>query len=164
MGSGKTTAGRMLAEKLRYGFADLDVLIEEHEKMPVTEIFAGKGEEYFRKTESSVLGSLLGSDNMVVACGGGTPCFHDNMRKMKSAGITVYFKTSPALLARRLSAGNTSRPLIAGMKGNELRNHIRMLLSGREGWYRQAEIIYDADNFQLNELLDIVTLRIQAIK
>ena len=164
MGSGKTTAGRMLAEKLQYGFADLDELIEEHDKLPITEIFAGKGEKYFRNAETRVLGSLLDNQNTVVACGGGTPCFHDNMEKMKSAGITLYFKTSPSLLARRLSAAGTSRPLIAGMQGSDLRNHIRRLLAGREGWYRQADIIYDADNFQLEELLGIVANRIKSLE
>ncbi len=157
MGSGKTTAGQMVAKKLQYDFADLDVLIEEREGIAVTEIFARKGEEYFRKAESEVLDGLLERKNLVVASGGGTPCFHDNMEKMKSAGITVYLNTSPGLLARRLSRGNSSRPLVAGMQGPDLKNHIRKLLAGREGWYRQSDITYDADNFDIHELLDLIT-------
>jgi len=155
MGSGKTTAGRMLAESLRYSFADLDQLIEEREGMPITEIFARKGEDCFRKAETEVLDSLIGRGRLVVACGGGTACFHDNMQKMKSAGLTLYLKVSPALLAKRLEAQHSTRPLVAGMQGDRLKNHIRKLLAGRESWYRQSHIIYDADNFDLQELLDL---------
>lgn len=157
MGSGKTTTGRMLAEALQYDFADLDELIEEFEGMAVTEIFACRGEDYFRKAEARALESLFDRQKLVIACGGGTACFHDNMQKMKSAGITVYLKASPLFLAGRLSAGHFSRPLIAGMEGRELKDHIRKLLAGREGWYRQSDIIYDAGNFDLQELLDLVT-------
>ncbi len=156
MGSGKTTTGRLLAERLWYEFADLDVLIEEREGMEVTEIFARKGEDYFRKVEAEVLESVLEGRNMVIACGGGTACFHDNMQKMKSAGITIYLKVSPELLARRLSGGPSSRPLVAGMQGEELKNYIRKLLAGREGWYRQCDIIYDADRFDINDLLSLI--------
>jgi shikimate kinase len=154
MGSGKTTTGRMLAEKLHYDFADLDVLIENSEGVPITEIFAHKGEEYFRQAESAVLDSLLERKRLVVALGGGTACFHDNMKKMKSAGITVYLKLSPEKLALRLSRGHESRPLVAGKQGEELITHIRKLLAGREGWYRQADVIYNADNFSLAKLKD----------
>jgi shikimate kinase len=157
MGSGKTTAGRMLAGSLGYEFADLDKLIEDHEGMAVTGIFATRGEEYFRASEARVLESLLGRTGLVVACGGGTACFHDNMQKMNSAGITVYLKVSPDLLATRLSLGHSTRPLVAGMSGDELKNHVRKLLAGREGWYRQSAIIYNADKFDLDELLGHIT-------
>jgi shikimate kinase len=154
MGSGKTTAGRRLARKLGYEFADLDVLIEEHEGMEITEIFAHKGEEYFRNAETKVLDNLLDRSRLVVACGGGTPCFHDNMRKMKTYGITVYLKVSSGILASRLSRSPSVRPLVAGKDGDELNNHVRKLLAGREGWYRQADLVYEADNFNLESLIE----------
>ncbi len=152
MGSGKTTAGKMLAERLQYDFADTDDLIEQRENMEITRIFAQKGEEYFRRVEAEVLESLLKNDNMVISCGGGTPCFFDNMRKMNNAGITVYLKVSSKTIAQRVSEQHSNRPLIAGIKGDKLITHIRKLLSGREGWYRQSRIIYPADNFNLDEL------------
>ena len=158
MGSGKTTAGQLLAERLQYGFADLDALIEDREGMAVTEIFTMKGEDYFRKKEAEVLHDIFGRDRLVIACGGGTPCFFDNMEKMKSAGLTVYLKVSTALLARRLSGGHASRPLVSGIQGDMLKSHIRKLLAGREGWYRQCDITYSADNFDLRELLDLITM------
>lgn len=157
MGSGKTTTGRQLAENLLYNFADLDMLVEEQEGLPITEIFARKGEDYFRCAETAVLESLLERKKLVVACGGGTPCFHDNMKKMKSAGITIYLKLSPALLAGRLSGEHSARPLVAGMQGDDLKNHVRKLLAGREGWYRQSDLVYDAGNFCLDELTRLVT-------
>jgi shikimate kinase len=156
MGSGKTTAGQLLAERLQYGFADLDALIEDREAMPVTEIFARKGEDYFREKEAEVLNDIFVRDRLVIACGGGTPCFFDNMQKMKSAGVTVYLKVSTDLLARRLSGGHVSRPLISGLQGDRLKSHIRKLLAGREGWYRQCDITYYADNFDLQELLELI--------
>jgi shikimate kinase len=156
MGSGKSTAAKLIAESLGYESADLDILIEQKEGMPITEIFAGKGEEYFREMESEMLESILKRHKLVVACGGGTACFHGNMQKMKSAGITVHLKVSPGLLAVRLSAGHSKRPLVAGMQGGGLKDHIRKLLAGREGWYRQSDIIYDADNFNLQELTNLI--------
>lgn len=156
MASGKSTAGRMLAERLGYDFVDLDDLIEESEKMEITRIFALKGEEYFRRVENRVLDTLTDRERTVVACGGGTPCFYDNMQKMKSAGLTIYLKVSAQVLASRLSGGGSSRPLVAGMKGEELRKHLKKLLSGREGWYRQSDIIYPADRLDIDNLLGII--------
>jgi shikimate kinase len=161
MGSGKTTTGRKLARRLGFEFADLDILIEEHEGMEITEIFAHKGEEYFRNVETKVLDSLLGLSRLVVACGGGTPCFHDNMQKMKSSGTTVYLKVSAEVLAVRLSRSPSVRPLVAGKDGDELNSHIRKLLAGREGWYRQADLVFDADNFDIEHLLEKIKSRIK---
>ncbi len=156
MGSGKSTTGRLLARDLSFGFADIDNLLEEREGMAVTEIFARKGEEYFRKAESEILDAILGFERTVVACGGGTPCFHDNMRKMKEAGVTVYLKVPPDILARRLSGGGRARPLIAGMKGARLNNHIRRLLAGREGWYRQSDIVFNSAESGTAELFSLL--------
>ena len=163
MGSGKSTTAKLIAENLGYEFADLDILIEQKEDMPITEIFAGKGEEYFRELESETLESILKRQELVVACGGGTACFHGNMQKMKSAGITIYLKVSPELLAVRLSSGHSNRPLVAGMQGRDLKNHIRKLLAGREGWYRQSDIVYNADNFNLQELVNLIRSRIASL-
>jgi shikimate kinase len=162
MGSGKSTAGRILAARLGYEFADLDTLIEEQEKMPITEIFALRGEEYFRMAESRALNTLLDRTGMVVACGGGTPCFHDNMQRMKSAGLTIYLKASTQVLTRRLSGKVSKRPLVAGLKGDELRSHLQKLLSGREGWYRQSHIIFPADQLDMDALLEITTSYIES--
>ncbi|TVR72739.1 MAG: shikimate kinase [Marinilabiliales bacterium] len=156
MGSGKSTTGRILAGKLGYTFADLDKLVEEKEGMPVTEIFARRGEDYFRRAEADMLETIVDKSDMVIACGGGTPCFHDNMSKMKRSGITVYLSVPPALLAKRLSDGKQKRPLIAGMKGAELRDHIRRLLAGREGWYRQSDIIFNSADEGVNELIELL--------
>ncbi len=156
MGSGKSTTGKLLAARLKYRFADLDDLIGQRENMPITQIFASRGEDYFRIAESAALKSMLAYDNMVVACGGGTPCFFDNMQQMKSSGLTIYLKVSSDILADRLSAGGSGRPLVAGMTGENLNNHLKKLLAGRESWYRQSDIIYPADKFDIEELLDLI--------
>src|SRR5437773_11285939 len=90
MGSGKTFFGKQLAQLLNYEFIDLDELIGKNEGATIAEIFFSKGEAYFRSKESSLLKSLSQNENAVIATGGGTPCFHDNMKWMNEHGITVY--------------------------------------------------------------------------
>ncbi len=86
MGSGKTTIGNHLSEVLNYKFIDLDQAIENEEQQTISELFSKKGEIYFRKKERTILEKILSSNaNIVVAIGGGTPCFGDTMRFIKSS-------------------------------------------------------------------------------
>src|SRR5436853_6290275 len=89
MGSGKTFLGKQLAQLLNYEFIDLDEWIEQREKKSIAEIFSEDGEEYFRKKESQQLKLLAEKNNAVIATGGGTPCFHDNMKWMNDHGFTI---------------------------------------------------------------------------
>jgi shikimate kinase len=143
MGSGKSTAGKSLAKKLGMEFTDLDSVIEETEGLKVREIFNTKGEDYFREKEASCLRALGKKKNIVVSCGGGTPCFHQNMDYMSSDGTVVYLKMSPAALASRLSSDRGQRPLIKGVAPADLPAFIEEKLSSREIYYLKAHVIAD---------------------
>jgi shikimate kinase len=136
---GKTTLGKQLVATLHRDFADTDNLIEEQCGKTIAEIFATEGEEKFRQYEREVLHNLLHCENLVVACGGGLPCFFDNMERMNACGTTIYLKAEVALLAQRAAQENNHRrPLLEGKTGLELHRHIEALLAEREKYYLQA--------------------------
>ena len=114
MGSGKSYVGSRLAEGLDMDFIDLDALIVEKAEKSIPEIFAEEGEMAFRTLERDCLRSLGSCDEVVVACGGGTPCFFDNMDWMNAQGMTIFLQTSVDLLAKRLLSEVAQRPLLAG--------------------------------------------------
>src|SRR5690606_34726901 len=109
MGSGKTTFGKRLAAKLNMAFVDLDNLIEVTEGKTINEIFELKGESYFREKEKEILQTTV-FVNTVVATGGGTPCFFDNMSWMNTNGKTIYLKMTAQALESRLKFDKNNRP------------------------------------------------------
>ena len=157
MGSGKTTIGKQLAKSLNYIFIDLDQAIENEEQQPISEIFSKKGEIYFRKLERKVLETILTSKpNIVLATGGGTPCFGDTMEYIKSVedSTTIYIKTSNEVLTKRLLNENQKRPLIAHLDSKELLNDfIRKHLFERSFYYNKSSIKVRSDVMSINELV-----------
>ena len=146
MGCGKSTIGRALARRLGKPLLDMDALIEEHCGKRVGEIFETFGEDGFRRMERDTLAEVISSyDDAVVATGGGTPCFFDNMETMNRAGLTVYFKMSPEKLAGRLEHGKAKRPLLRDKSEEELIGFIRENVAKREKYYMQAKLIIDCD-------------------
>lgn len=160
MGSGKTTVGRQLANTLGVQFYDLDWYIETRFHKKVAEIFAEKGEEGFRDMERRMLHEVAEFEDIVLSCGGGTPCFFDNMDYMNSLGETLYLKTTPEVLAQHLRMGRTERPLIKGKSPEELERYIQESLAAREPFYSKAKHIVDVslmDNFErINITIDLV--------
>ncbi len=157
MGSGKTTWGRKLARKTGRAFIDLDEQIVHKTGISIADYFSVYGEAKFRELESQVLKSLSYADPAIVATGGGTPCYFDNMEWMNENGITIYLQLPPKALWDRLMQTNiTSRPALAGLSGQELLNHITLKLAERELFYKQAEYIIDQLSLQINELVDLV--------
>ncbi len=141
MGSGKTYLGERLAERLGWPFFDLDRLLEAGEGKTITTIFAEKGEAAFRDLEREYLHTLGNQAPAVVATGGGTPCFFDNMNWMKAHGMTIYLKAPVEMLYERLHRERAGRPLLAGLSDGELRDFIEKKLGEREEWYRRAEMV-----------------------
>jgi shikimate kinase len=140
MASGKSTVGPMLANELGIAFIDLDVAIESHAAQSIPEIFSSHGENYFRNLESQVLRSIINqSDQFVVATGGGTPCFGDNLNAMLTHGTVVYLKCDAATIEQRLLASEAQRPLTT-KDDFDLRVHLNSRLSA----YEQAHIMVDA--------------------
>ena len=139
-GSGKTSSGKALAERLNLPFIDVDEYISAKTGKTISEIFAEKGERGFRNIERVCLDEILiGEPRSVIATGGGTPCFDNNMDLMNRFGITVYLKAAPEILCRRLE-NDAKRPLIAGKTGKELEEFIENTLSERKVYYEKSQI------------------------
>ncbi|MEI8271905.1 MAG: shikimate kinase [Paludibacter sp.] len=141
MGSGKTTIGKVLANILGYTFVDMDSHIETKQFKTVSQLFTEVGEEKFRQLEYQCLHEVAEFENVVVATGGGAPCFFDNMPYMNSQGMTVYIKLTVEQLAERLETSHANkRPLLADRKGDELKTFIAEGLAKRESFYDQAQL------------------------
>jgi len=153
MGVGKSTLGKRLAAKLGYTFIDSDKFIEDQEEMSVSEIFEKNGEEAFRDLELLFLKSEL-DDKTVIALGGGTPCYKNNMNFINQLGISVYLDMHEALLTNRLMHAKGKRPLIEAFKNDEhkLKGFIEEKLKERRPFYDQAHIKIDASNFNASKL------------
>lgn len=159
MGSGKTHWGKILAERLGAPFLDLDDFIEKNEGKTISEIFAGSGENGFRILERENLLRLAALPPAVVATGGGTPCFFNNMRWMQEHGTTIYLKTPPEMLFERLKNEREQRPLLKNLSETELKNFIQKRLEEREPFYSRADFILKNtgdDEFFFEVLMSVI--------
>lgn len=157
MASGKSTIGRLFAQKKQLNFIDLDAYIEKKEGMSVTEIFKIKGEIYFRKQENLYLKELLNKEEeFVLALGGGTPCYANNMNVILESPdtISIYLKLKISTLFNRLSKEKSERPLVADLKDNDIMEFIAKHLFERGYYYNQANVIVNGDD---KEVTDLVT-------
>ncbi len=145
MGSGKSTIGKLLAEHLSWSFVDLDTLIEQTQKRTIALIFEQEGEDSFRKYETTALQKIKTKNKVVIATGGGAPCYNNNMEEMNKTGITVYLKLAANKLSERLYPIKDSRPLIANKTKTDLLDFINYKLPQREIIYNKAKIIADAE-------------------
>ncbi len=152
--SGKTTFGRALARHLDLEFIDLDFYISQRFRANVKEIFDRDGEEVFRRRESAMLREVGDMEGVVVACGGGTPCFSDNMEYMNSRGLTVLLEASPDVLIRRLRLGGDKRPLVIGKSDAELGEYIRRVKEERNPYYKLARISMESSQLESREQID----------
>lgn len=155
MGSGKSTIGKKLANKLSYAFYDLDTEIEKQEGKTISEIFEQKGEEYFRMLESEAL-KTLSNENQVVALGGGTPCFNENIDFINQNGISIYLKYNSGILFSRLVNAKNQRPLLADKTDDELKVFIEAKLTEREIFYNQCLIIAEEENLNTDKLISLL--------
>ena len=158
MGSGKTHWGKQLAERLQLPFFDLDETIVQAEGKPVTAIFSEMGEEYFRLKEKEMLEKLVDDhESMVVSCGGGTPCFFNNIDFMKKYGTVVWLNTHVDILMQRLLKERDSRPLLKDISDEGLKHYIVKKLNERRMYYEQADVIIDKEDcYSMNEFIQTV--------
>lgn len=143
MGAGKTTVGRALAKALGVAFYDLDWYIESRMRLTVEQLFAHRGEEGFRRTEHNMLHEVAEFEDVVISCGGGTPCFFDNMDYLARQADTFYLKATPEVLLQHLAMGRRVRPLLAGLKPEEKLGFITRQLKEREPYYSKARHTID---------------------
>ena len=145
MGAGKTTIGKALAKALGVTFYDLDWYIETRMRRTVKQIFDSEGEEGFRRIEHNMLHEVAEFENVVLSCGGGTPCFFDNMEYMNATGRTFYLKATPDTIINHLKMSRGDRPLLKDKSPEELRTFITEQLAAREQWYAQAQETVDVN-------------------
>ncbi len=145
MGAGKTTVGKALAKELHMPFYDLDWYIESRMHKTVKAIFDERGEAGFRKIEHNMLHEVAEFEDVIISCGGGTPCFFDNIDYMNRQGETVYLKATPEVLYGHLKMGKTIRPLLLNKTADEVQVFIREQLAQREPYYSKAKYVLDVN-------------------
>lgn len=141
MGAGKTTIGKVLSDEMNIPFYDLDWYIEARMHRNIKQLFEERGEEGFRKIEQAMLHEVAENENVIIACGGGTPCFFDNMDYMNRQGTTVYLKAIPEVLYAHLKMGKTIRPLLLGKTEEEIGQLIVRQVAERESYYLKAKYV-----------------------
>lgn len=149
MGSGKTHWGRIWASKFGVAFFDLDARIEKAFRMTISGIFEKKGEEKFRELERYHLRKFEHKRDFLLACGGGTPCFSDNMEWMKQQGRVVYLKAKPESILENVMNETDHRPVLKKINPSELLFFIQKKLAEREPYYLKADFILNVED--LNE-------------
>jgi shikimate kinase len=155
MGSGKTTVGKALAKELGLQFYDLDWYIESRRRKTVPQLFAERGEDGFREIECNMLHEVAEFEDIVLSCGGGTPCFFDNMDYMNRQGEVIWLKADAEVLYKHLLMGKTERPLLKGKSPDELIAFIREQLEKREPFYAKAHHVLDVSLMDTYEKINI---------
>jgi shikimate kinase len=155
MGSGKTHWGRQLSKKLSIPFYDLDEQIIEREGKSINEIFAQHGEEHFRMVEKETLHIITEShDSLIMACGGGTPCYFNNIEYMNQSGTTVWLDTPIPVLFTRLLKERTHRPLLKDLSDDQIKSFINKKFSDRKMYYEQADVVMAEEPVELEKLIE----------
>lgn len=155
MGSGKTHWGQLLSQKLGLPFFDLDEQIVSHTDKPITEIFAEQGEENFRLMEKDILHLITEShESFVMSCGGGTPCYFNNIEYMKQTGTVVWINTPPQTLFSRLIKEKEKRPLIKELTDEQLKGFISKKYADRKIYYEQAQAKIDDEPFEIDTMIE----------
>ncbi|MFI5187714.1 MAG: shikimate kinase [Chitinophagales bacterium] len=155
MGSGKTHWGKQVSEKLHIPFFDLDEQIISHENKSIPEIFTENGEEYFRLLEKDILHIIAEShENFVMACGGGAPCYYNNIDYMNQSGTTIWINTPIDILFHRLIKEKENRPLIKNLTDAQLKGFIIKKFADRRIYYEQADIVVDEEPLKLEDIVE----------
>lgn len=156
MGTGKSFWGSVLAANYNCMLYDLDEVIENEERKTISEIFKHKGEKYFRQLEHDCLKKFEYKDDFVLATGGGTPCFHNNMQWMNENGITIWIDEPIKILVQRLIPGKAHRPLIKDLNDDDLYNFLSKKLEERYTFYAQAKYHLKGTEISEKKFADII--------
>jgi shikimate kinase len=140
MGVGKTYWGKQWAAENNFSFIDLDEAIEEKLGKTVADIFEQQGEQFFRNEETALLNSFTGRNNTIVACGGGTCAFNDNLSLMQSIGLTVFLQDDVENIVTRLTNEIAKRPVLAKLEADNLQEAIGILYNKRLPFYQRCAI------------------------
>ncbi|MEO5942009.1 MAG: shikimate kinase [Ferruginibacter sp.] len=155
MGSGKSHWGKIWSVLYQFNFIDLDEEIEKREQQSIADIFEKKGENYFRKKEAQTLRSLQLEENSIISCGGGSPCFYDNINWMNDHGLTVFLNASPNYILDNIKYERDKRPLLKHTNEEELLFFIQQKIKERISFYNKAKIIVEAADLRSDSFIDI---------
>ena len=156
MGSGKSRTGGELAVKMDWRFTDMDDLFEEKYRITVLDFFEKYDENSFRNIERKLLHETILEDNMIIATGGGTPCFFDNMDFINNNGTSIYLKPDISLLVNRLRIVRKKRPLLKNVKLENLVDYIRQQLAERELFYSKAHFTIEGSNISAENIINLI--------
>jgi shikimate kinase len=159
MGSGKSHWGKIWSSHHNLKFIDLDMRIEQKTGLSVEEIFEKKGEGYFRHVEAETLFEMVQEDNCIVACGGGTPCFKNNIDWMNKNGTTIFLNATPSKLLENILNDNKERPLLKKINKGELLFFIEMKLKERMDFYNKAKNHFEAFDLNPNSIDEILNFK-----
>ncbi len=156
MGAGKSTVGKKLAIALGYRFLDLDDFFEGYYKINIQVFFDKYGEKLFRSLEHERLLKTFDMKGVVIATGGGTPCYLDSIDEINKNGISVYLEMTPAAIASRLAMAARKRPLIEGKSGDELVGYIDKKLEERLDCYKKAHLTIEGIDVDTKEFVKLL--------
>ena len=154
MGSGKSTLGKRIADKTGKPFIDMDNVLEDRFGSTISDFIEDYGMESFRTEESDLLREIMSSPSSVIATGGGTPCSKGAMEWMRRHGVVVHLSVTPKVLAQRLKGNCGNRPMLHGVKPDDLERTIGRQLLVRASSYSGANMKWDEEEFD-EELLDV---------
>lgn len=165
MGCGKTTLGEVLARQMGVPYIDLDDYVEQRQGMTVTGIFATLGEDRFRQLETAALRDVSAMNDVIIGCGGGTPCHGDNMALMNQSGITVWLTTSPERITARLllPEQKSKRPKVAHLSDEAVLPLVERELQARTPFYSQARLQFDSTDIETGPATERTARRLAAL-
>ncbi len=155
MGSGKSFWAQKIAAANGMDWIDLDAQVEKAMMMTVKEIFESEGEDFFRRKEKEALHNLSHLKNIIIASGGGTPCFYDNMQWMNEHGITVWLDEPVETLVERLKPGKKYRPLLKDLNDDKMKKCLEKILKERRHFYAQAKYHLNGRNISKKSFSEI---------
>lgn len=156
MGAGKSSAAKRIANKINWTSCDLDTLFEEKYKISVHDFFRKYGEDAFRKLESELLKNTSGISQSIIATGGGTPCFFDNMSWMNENGVTVFLQISPQTSFNRLAHSKKKRPLLQDKNETELMDFIKKQYDLRMPYYQKAQYVIKGESIDIDHAIETI--------
>jgi len=155
MASGKSTLGAEIAKALNFEFEDLDGILEVKFGRSIAEMFQNWGEKKFRELEKESLRNLT-IRNHILATGGGTPCFFDNIDFMLRQGKVIYLKQDPKVLAKRIRESDVIRPLFARIADKDIEAEVKRLLKEREPYYAKAHVTVEGEDISVKEVINML--------
>lgn len=159
MGAGKSTTSKRLAHQLGWEAYDTDQLFEERYKISINDFFHKYDADLYRRLETEILHETLSLDQAVIATGGGTPCFNDNMAWMNQHGFTVFLKISPESAITRLTQSKVKRPILIDKSPDELAAFIMKNYAERLPFYEQAQLTFKGENCDVAALATLIPIK-----